>query len=409
MKEINTLIILSNQNLLAKTGAAYSRILCYAKAIASNSNTRVLLCSFQLPKDLHYSEEIANNIHVIGVKKDYSSSKYRKYLYKILYPFYTIHYYINLNKNYHNISVTWLIFSIKIFYDIISLFFIRCLRHEKVFCEKNELISGLVKNQTRNYRSVGGLYSVIFYPLLYISAKLVDRIIKYYSGVIAISTKMQLYANKFNNTVIRIPPLIDFSAMTNNPESTNQVERFSICFAGGSLTKKEGIDILLKALSIVKAETDNFVMNIYGSGDKYSERSIRSQIESCGLREYVNLNGVVSSAELFKVFQRHDLLIMTRPSNTQTEYGLSTKLAEYMASGTAVMVTDVSDNRLFIQDGVNGFIVEPGNIDDIVNKLMKILNNEYDLKSIGERGRETALKYFDYKNYAEILNKFVFE
>ena len=47
---------------------------------------------------------------------------------------------------------------------------------------------------------------------------------------------------------------------------------------------------------------------------------------------------------------------MARKVNKLTHYGFSSKICEAFAFAIPVLTTDNSDNRLYIRDGVNGFV-----------------------------------------------------
>ena len=84
-------------------------------------------------------------------------------------------------------------------------------------------------------------------------------------------------------------------------------------------------------------------------------------------------------------------------------------LASYMASGSPVLVSDVSDNGMYIKDGLNGFIIPPNDRPALQNKLQEIMNRRAELADIGKRGRETALEHFHYARYGKVLSDFLFD
>jgi len=103
------------------------------------------------------------------------------------------------------------------------------------------------------------------------------------------------------------------------------------------------------------------------------------------------------------------LLIIPRPLNLQTKYGFSTKLSEYLISGVPVLVTNVSDNSLYIKDGYNGFIVEPGNYKKMGEKILYVISNYNKLKkTISMNAYQTAKEYFNYSNYSKDIFNFIF-
>lgn len=391
-----------------KSGAAYSRIMCYARSLASTGKVKVYLCSFKLSGNLDLTEEVEPGIFVVGEPKNVVSGKVIRNLFKILYPLFTISYFLNFNRGYHNHKFTWFFFPIKLFNDIIALIFVKLIRREEIFCEKNELKSGMVINQSRNIHSFSGIFSILVFPLLFIESFLNDRILVFYNGVVAISTRIETFAKKFNRKVIRIPILTEITDIKRNRISFTSGGPLLICFAGSISVKKEGLIDLLNALAILKRKGVHFLLNLYGNGNKASLKEIEKFALLNDLHDNIKLHGSIPHNKIPEILHEHHLLVMTRRTNLQSEYGFSTKMAEYLASGTATMVTDVSDNKLFIKDGVNGFLVSPGNVFGLSGKLFEIYQRN-DLVEIGMKGRQTAENHFDYHHYKDILFHFFFK
>lgn len=65
---------------------------------------------------------------------------------------------------------------------------------------------------------------------------------------------------------------------------------------------------------------------------------------------------------------------------------------EAMSMKKAVVSTDVGDVRVFIKDGVNGFIVPKTNITSIADKISILVENASLRKKFGERAREVTIK-----------------
>jgi glycosyltransferase involved in cell wall biosynthesis len=380
--------------------------MCYARALASTGKVNVFLCSFQLPHNLECRNEIEPNIFLIGKPKTQIRGKLTRNLLKLLYPVLTIGYFYRFSNSFRNYNFSWFFFPIKLFNDISALIYIKGFRHEDIFCEKNELKIGMLFNQTRGVNSLSSLYNTILFPFFFLDAFLNDRVLYFYNGVIAISTKIEKFARRFNKKVIRIPVLTH--VLSNNNNNFRESPFFLIGFTGSVSINKEGLIDLIHAIAILKSKGTPVILNIYGSADKNSFIVVKNLIHKHNLRQTVFLHGNIKQNEVSDVLTTHHLLVMTRRSNVQTEYGFSTKFAEYLASGTPTLVTDVSDNKLFIEDGVNGFIVEPGNVESLAEIMYKICQRK-DLLTIGENGKATAKRHFDFALYSEVLYEFFFK
>lgn len=75
--------------------------------------------------------------------------------------------------------------------------------------------------------------------------------------------------------------------------------------------------------------------------------------------------------------------------------GYSLSILEAMALGLPVVCTDAGGNAEAVEEGVNGFLFRPGDIDTFGSALRKLLADE-DLRSaMGARNREDAFRRFD--------------
>ena len=79
------------------------------------------------------------------------------------------------------------------------------------------------------------------------------------------------------------------------------------------------------------------------------------------------------------------------PSNYDA-FGLV--LAEAMAVGTPVIATRVGGIPYVVKDGETGFLVEPGDVDTLAEKMMLLLEDRELRQRMGRRGKEEAMRRF---------------
>ena len=74
--------------------------------------------------------------------------------------------------------------------------------------------------------------------------------------------------------------------------------------------------------------------------------------------------------------------------------GISNSIMEYMALGKPVVATDCGGNRELVIDGNNGFIIKHGDVDDLTDKLITLLDDSALAKQFGCQGRQRIANEF---------------
>lgn len=404
----NNLIILSNIDFKNKSGASYARVISYASALASQG-TNVIITS-------KYNKLIRNELNNTGVelvqqlgvpelkKKKKVNDIYLENLFFCSYYKYLKHIY-NFSRTIDG-NHKFLLYPGNLALDILSLFYIKLMKKEQVFIEKNELMLGIALNYPIDYHPVKFLILILVKLFLLIIGFIQDIITPFFTGIIAISTNIEKLYIKHNSKIMRVPILCERYIKSSNK---NLSGNFSIGYTGDINQNKDGIKTFIHMLSELPRDK-NINFHIWGSkGSKTQFESLIKTINLLGLSSKILFHGYIKSEQLKNEISGIDLLVLPRPLNLQTKYGFSTKLGEYMMSGIPVLVTDVSDNKLYIIDGVNGFIVKNNSKHILLNKMNEILNmNKANLLAIGEGGEKTAILNFSTSNYAKQLNTFLF-
>src|SRR5690606_37818015 len=119
---------------------------------------------------------------------------------------------------------------------------------------------------------------------------------------------------------------------------------------------------------------------------------------------YGNLNEI----ELSTFLSHQDLLVLPRGYSLQNQFGFSTKLSDYLNHQKLILLTDISDNKLYINDGINGFIVPPNQNTLMYDKIKYIIQNFESLKGkVIPHARQTSINEFYYLNFKNNLSDFL--
>jgi len=82
----------------------------------------------------------------------------------------------------------------------------------------------------------------------------------------------------------------------------------------------------------------------------------------------------------------------------------SNSIIEYMASSLAVVCTNVGGAKEAVEDGVNGYVTEPGNSRMMAECLISIIKNKH-YYSMGQLGRQKALSMFSHMDVFSCYQK----
>ena len=184
-----------------------------------------------------------------------------------------------------------------------------------------------------------------------------------------------------------------FDGLTNQSVS---VPYFAYC--GNGNNRKDKVDELIRVFSRVAARHDDIQFLIIGPTKQVfkDEQDNVQLVYDLGLENRVIFTGMKTAAEVPQLLVNSVALFLTRPDTLQNRAGFSTKLGEYLASGSPVVAAGVGDIPLYLKDKKNAFVYNPGNFKAVEDAMEYILANPEEAKSIGEAGKQTANKYFNY-------------
>jgi glycosyltransferase involved in cell wall biosynthesis len=142
----------------------------------------------------------------------------------------------------------------------------------------------------------------------------------------------------------------------------------------GRVTGEKQIDVLLKAMTLLPKDLDA-KLEIVGGGDQ--KKNLENLASTLGIADRVTFTGYVTDEELRQAYTRATVLAM--PSIAELQ---SIVTMEAMASALPVVAANAMALPHLVHDGENGFLFEPGNAQELADKLEKVLTASPDeLKS----------------------------
>ena len=231
------------------------------------------------------------------------------------------------------------------------------------------------------------------------------------NGIIAISRLFEQHYSFQEVPVIRIPTILDVNNTNFQIErNKNRSESFyHIAFAGSLGKGKEKMKPIFKALIKINQSKRNIVFDIYGPNEKDLLANIDGDINLWNqVHPHINIHGRIPQPEVEKVLMDADFTIFTRPIRRSSNAGFPTKFAESMAVGTPVITNDTGDINLYLKNGVNGFMLQKGDEEEILNTFKTIISlSSEQYKDMRKNARSTAECYFSYSSYILLMKNFL--
>jgi glycosyltransferase involved in cell wall biosynthesis len=140
-----------------------------------------------------------------------------------------------------------------------------------------------------------------------------------------------------------------------------------IVVAAGRLSPEKGFDVFIATAARIAKERQDIGFVIFGEGPLQGE--LASLISQYSLQDRFVLAGFHANLEL--ILPVADVFVIS----SFTE-GLPVVLLEALLAGVPVVATAVGGIPEVIEDGTDGFLVPPGNIEQLTMRIMEFLNNQ---------------------------------
>ncbi len=190
------------------------------------------------------------------------------------------------------------------------------------------------------------------------------------------------------------PNLIDLAEIPDFEKASNVVQ---IMIFFGRIDENKGLKEIIKTCRILRNDGFEFRFKVYGTG-RQKDFFIGEMKEVLG--EKFSYEGIVSGKEKWKVLAEADIFLL--PSYFE---GMPLSMLEALAAKCVVIASNVGSIGTVIKDGVNGFLVQPHETEQIVEKIKPLLLNKTDRKKIQNNARKTILERFSVKEHSANLKE----
>jgi len=166
----------------------------------------------------------------------------------------------------------------------------------------------------------------------------------------------------------------------------------------GRIEEVKGIEVLFKSLSEVLKIKKKWKLLVVGKGR--ASQKMKNLTYKLKIDKYVKFTGFIPRSDVYSYYHISDIVVI--PSTFPETYGIvltEASLAKKIVIGSRIGALEVR-----IQDGENGFLVEPNNTKELAEKIVYVLNNYKKLKHIGERAyANVKLEYDSNRSFSQYM------
>lgn len=181
------------------------------------------------------------------------------------------------------------------------------------------------------------------------------------------------------NNVICIHNPVTFQNVTQSSSCTNKQ-----VIAIARYTYQKGVDLLLHAWKFVAEKHPDWKLQIFGGGEKSDYQQLADNLKissSCILNDSTkDIGNKLTESSIFVLSSRYE--------------GMPMVLGEAMAYGVPpVSFTCPCGPRDIITDGVDGLLVENGNVQQLAEKICYLIEEDIIRKQMGEKAKESIKQF----------------
>lgn len=217
--------------------------------------------------------------------------------------------------------------------------------------------------------------------------------------------KNALNDNNINNVEV-INNGIDIDKwVIDNEEAHKFINRFNllnkkVIFFGGRLSGAKGGEIVLDIFSELIDEYKDLYLLIVGEKDKYADKMLDRAFKM-GIDKNIVFTGWLDN-KLIKY--AYNACFLTLVPSLCFDW-FPTSVLESMICYKPVIATCFGGSKEIIENGKNGFILDPRNKDDFKEKVKFLLDNEFTLNKFSTDSHERIVSAFTIDKYIKNLDK----
>ena len=168
-------------------------------------------------------------------------------------------------------------------------------------------------------------------------------------------------------------------------------DKFSIFYVG-PLHWVRGIDILLAAVNSIRNEVP---AKLVLAGRVYEDFQgwLSDYISKHDLGDTVETLGQIEHEKVIDLMEKADVCVCPLSDTEARRYAYPIKVLQYLATGKAVVATNLPGVAQFIEHGENGLLVSPSDWEEMAEAILRIYRDKELREKLEHNARPSVLQY----------------
>ena len=160
----------------------------------------------------------------------------------------------------------------------------------------------------------------------------------------------------------------------------------------GTFGEKEGLETLFTAFNEINKRLPDTRLVLTGQCPEHLKKTLLELIDNS---RSVWFTGRLNDELYYEQLLVADVMMMTRTNSAFANAGFPYKLGEYLATANPVICTQVSDIENYLRDMENALLIEPDNVNALINAMQFCYDQPEKSKEIGRNGRKVCETHFN--------------
>jgi glycosyltransferase involved in cell wall biosynthesis len=165
----------------------------------------------------------------------------------------------------------------------------------------------------------------------------------------------------------------------------------------GKLVEQKGLDVLIKAIARVRTVIPDIRLRVVGDGPE--QQKLKKLAANLQVSDLITFTGELMNTQVINEID--DVLCVIIPSKYVENCSIVG--IEAMSKGKVIIASRIGGLPDLIDENETGFLVRPGDIDDLSSKIIFALQNHSQLPEMGVRAKAKFERCFSKQAYYRTL------